>query len=141
MSRMAAPVGDVTTPMQRGSTGSGFLRASSNKPSSCKFFLQLLEGELQRAEADRLDVGDVNLIFAARFVDAERAAHRDVQSVLGAELQAAHLIAKADAANLRARVLQREIKMPGLRRVVVRDFAFDPHVAECAFEQIARCAR
>ena len=27
--------------------------------------------------------------------------------------------------------------MPRLRRVVVRDFAFDPHVAERALEQIA----
>jgi hypothetical protein len=38
MSRMAAPVGEVTTPMQRGSTGSGFLRAAANKPSSSSFF-------------------------------------------------------------------------------------------------------
>ena len=89
MSRIAAPVGDVTTPMQRGSTGSGFLRASSNRPSSWSRFLQLLEGQLQRAEADRLDVADVNLILAARFVDAERAAHGDVQAVLGAEFQSA----------------------------------------------------
>ncbi len=65
-------------------------------------FFQLLERQLQRAEPDRLDIGDVNLIFAARVVDAERAAHRDVQSVFRFEFHPAHLIAKADAANLRS---------------------------------------
>ena len=53
---MAAPLGEVTTPMQRGRIGSGFLRASANNPSSCELLFQLLEGELQRAEADRLDM-------------------------------------------------------------------------------------
>ena len=35
-------------------------------------FFQLLEGELQSAEADRLDIRDIDLIFAAHVVDAER---------------------------------------------------------------------
>ena len=102
-----------------------------------KFFLQLLEGELQRAQAHGLDVADVNLIFAARFVDAERAADGDVQAVLGAEFQQPRLIAETDAANLRSCVLQSEIEMAGLRRVVIRDFAFDPHIRKRALEQIA----
>ena len=52
-------------------------------------FFQLVEGELQRAQADRLDVLDVNLIFAAGFVDADGTAYGDVQAVLGAELHSA----------------------------------------------------
>src|SRR6202050_368967 len=72
---------------------------------------QLFEGDLQSAGADRLDVADVNLIFAARFIDAERASHGYAKSVLRAKLQAPRLIAKADAPDLRLRVFQREIQM------------------------------
>ena len=34
MSRITAPVGEVTTPIVRGMNGSGFLRAGSNSPSA-----------------------------------------------------------------------------------------------------------
>ncbi len=34
---MAAPVGEVTTPMCRGRVGTGFFRAVSNSPSACSF--------------------------------------------------------------------------------------------------------
>ena len=34
MSRITAPVGEVTTPMVRGMNGSGRLRAASNRPSA-----------------------------------------------------------------------------------------------------------
>ena len=74
--------------MQRGSTGRGFLRAG-RRGLRLELFLELLEGELQRAQAHRLDVADIDLIFAANFVDAERAAHGDVQAIFRAEFQAA----------------------------------------------------
>ncbi|MNI25893.1 hypothetical protein D3C73_795720 [compost metagenome] len=38
ISRTAAPVGEVTTPMQRGNRGSGRLRAAANSPSSSSLF-------------------------------------------------------------------------------------------------------
>ncbi len=91
--------------------------------------LQLVEGKLERAESHRLDVLDVNLVFAASLVNADRAADRHVQAVLGTKLQADELLAKADAANLRASVLQREVEMAGLRRMGVRDFSLD--LREC----------
>jgi hypothetical protein len=34
MSRMAAPVGEVTTPTRRGKSGSGRFNSSANKPSA-----------------------------------------------------------------------------------------------------------
>ena len=102
-----------------------------------QLFFELLEGELERAESDRLDVRDVNLIFATQFVDAERAAHGDVQAIFGAKLESAGLVAKADAADLRARIFQSEVEMTHLRRAVIRNFAFDPDVAEGAFEKVA----
>ena len=39
LSRTAAPVGEVTTPMRRGSMGRGFLWASSKRPSPCSLAL------------------------------------------------------------------------------------------------------
>ncbi len=106
-----------------------------------QLFFELLEGELERAESDRLNVRDVNLVFAAHFVDAERAANGDVQAVFGAELQSAGLVAEADAANLRARIFQSEVEMSRLRGAVIRDFAFDPDVAKGAFEKFAEAFR
>src|SRR5215472_1742532 len=105
------------------------------------FFLQLafklLEGDLERAKTYRLDVADVDLIFAARFIDAEGATHGDVQAILGAEFQPANLITKTDAANLRVRVLEREIEMARLRGTMVRHFPFDPDISKGAFKQPA----
>ena len=40
MSRMTAPVGDVTMPTTRGRNGSGRLRSSSNKPSAANLRLR-----------------------------------------------------------------------------------------------------
>src|SRR3984957_13666630 len=42
---------------------------------------QLLERQLQRAQPHRIDVRDVNLIFAARVIDTERTADGNVQTV------------------------------------------------------------
>ena len=40
MSRITAPVGEVTTPITSGSQGNSCLRASSNRPSAASFFLR-----------------------------------------------------------------------------------------------------
>jgi hypothetical protein len=40
MSRITAPVGEVTTPMIRGRYGRGRLRAMSNRPSAASIFLR-----------------------------------------------------------------------------------------------------
>ena len=37
MSRTAAPVGEVTSAMEDGQAGIGFLCASANRPSACSF--------------------------------------------------------------------------------------------------------
>ena len=121
--------------------GQRLLARFVEEPFLLQLFLQLLEGQLQRAQPHGLDVTDVHLIFAAHFVDAEGSAHADVQAILGTELDAAQLIAKADATNLRARILQSEIEVTGLRGLVIGDFAFDPNVGESAFEQTADLAR
>jgi hypothetical protein len=40
MSRITAPVGDVTTPITAGRNGSARLRSSPNRPSAASFFLR-----------------------------------------------------------------------------------------------------
>ncbi len=97
--------------MHRGSTGSGFFLSLVEEAFVGETLLQLLESDLQRAGAYGLDVADVNLIFATRFIHAERATHGDVQSVFRAKFQPANLVAKTHAANLRLRVFQREIQV------------------------------
>src|SRR6267154_2264341 len=100
-------------------------------------FLELLEGQLQSAQADGLNVLDIDLVFAARFVDADGAAHRDAQAVFGAKLHGAELILEADALRLRAFVLQGAVNVAGLRFVAVGDFAGDPDVGKVAREEVA----
>ena len=87
MSRIAAPVGDVDHTDAARQHGQRLLARFVEKSFRLELFLQLLERELQRAQAHRLDVAHVNLILAAQFVNAERAANGDVQAVLGAAFQ------------------------------------------------------
>ena len=70
MSRSAAPSSEVTMPILRGSAGSGRLRAGVEQPFRLQLLLQLLERELQRAEAVRLHVLADDLVLALRLVDA-----------------------------------------------------------------------
>jgi hypothetical protein len=53
MSRMTAPVGEVTTPITSGSHGSNCLRASSNRPFGGELLLALLHQRHQRADPGR----------------------------------------------------------------------------------------
>ena len=94
-----------------GEHGQRLFALGSKESFGFEAFLQLLEGELQRAEAYRLDILDVDLVFAACFIDADRAANGDVQAVLGAELDAALLLFEENAADLGAVVLEREVDM------------------------------
>src|SRR6266404_3931122 len=98
---------------------------------------ELLEGELESAEADRLDVLDVNLVFASGFVDADGAAHGDVQAVFGTKLHGAKLIFETDALYLRAFIFQGAIDVAGLGFMAVGDFAGDPDVGKVASEKVA----
>ena len=74
MSRIAAPVGEVITPMRRGTAGSARLRSSANRPSAASRALSSLERALQRTEPGILQMFDQQLIVAARLVQADAAA-------------------------------------------------------------------
>ena len=120
MSRTAAPSSDVTTPILRGSAGSGRLRRWSNRPSACEPLLQLIERQLQRAEPLGLEVLADELVFALRVVHADAPAGDDAQAILRLEAQHAQRRPEHHAADLGAGILQREIHVAG-----VPDLQFD----------------
>ena len=75
MSRMAAP--SATSPRRSPRQHRKRLLARSLEQAlSRQPLLQLFECELERAQPDGLDVLDIDLIFAARLVDADRSRAR-----------------------------------------------------------------
>ena len=87
MSRTAAPSSDVTMPILRGRAGNGRFRRLIEKPLCRQTLLQLIEGELQRAETFGLEVLADDLILALRVVHADPPARDDPQSILRLEAQ------------------------------------------------------
>ena len=107
------------------------------QPFCLQPLLQLIEGELQRAEPVRLQVLADELILALRLVHRDASARHDAQAVGRLELQIAQRGPENDAANLRAGVLQGEVQMPGVPDPAVGELAFDPDFEELGFEQVA----
>src|SRR5256885_13789238 len=100
-------------------------------------FFELIEGKLQRADAERLHAFDVNLIFAALLVDADAAAECYLHAVFHAEFHAAAILLEPNAADLGLFILEREIKMAGLSFAAIGDFAFDAEFGEILSKKIA----
>ena len=107
------------------------------QPFRLQLLFQLLEGELQRAEAVRLEMLADQLIFALRLVDGYAAARDDAQSVGRLEFEVAQRRPENHRADLRGAVLEREIQVAGVPHAAVRELAFDPHLEELGLEQIA----
>ena len=84
-SRMAAPLGLVTTPMRRGRYGMGRFRALGEEALGGETALQLLEGQRERADPRGLEGVADQLVLAARLEDVEVAASDDLLAVLQIE--------------------------------------------------------
>ena len=125
---MAAPVGLVTMAMRCGSIGIGFFARGIEEPFLRELFLELLERQLQRAEAGGLDGDGIELELTFLLVKRQPAANDELQSVLDSETKEARIHGKKDHAHLRPGVFDRKIKMPGCRSDDVRRFAFDADV-------------
>ena len=136
-SRMTAPVGEVTMPTVRGNAGSGRLRSGVEEAFGLEALLELLEGELERAGADRLQGFGDKLHLAALLVDADAAAGKDVQAVFRAEAEQRGLAAKEDDGKLGVGIFQGEVNVAGGRRAQVGDFALDPNVGVLGFDDLA----
>ena len=113
------------------------LPARIEQPLLLQPFLQLVEGELEGAESLRLEMLADQLVLALRFVHRDAPARHDVQAIGRLELQVAECGPEDHTANLRRRILQREIQMPGVPEPAVGELALDPHLEELRFEQIA----
>ena len=96
--------------------------------------LELIEGELQRAEPVRLQVLAHELILALRLVDRDASARDDAQAVGRLEFQISQRRTEDDATHLRTRILQREVQVPGVPHPAVRELAFDPDLEELGFQ-------
>ena len=96
--------------------------------------LQLLEGELERAEPARLEVLTDDLHLAARLVDLELAARDDVLAVGGLEAEQPQVAAEHHRLDLRGVVLEREVEMTRGGRPGVRDLALEPDLEELLLE-------
>ena len=137
---MAAPRGEVTMPMRRGKRGSGRLRSAREQALGGQLLLELLEGQLQRAEALRLEHFHQQLVFAARLVDVDAAARQHRQAILRAEFPVAVRGAEGHALHLRVALLEGEVVMAAGGQLEPGDLARDPDVAEFAGRAAARMA-
>ncbi len=90
--------------------------------------LQLLERNLQPSGALRLDVLRRNLQLPAIFVNRHPSPHHHLHSVRRTKPQQPRRRPKHHHPNLRIPILQREIKMSGIRRPKVRSLALHPRV-------------
>ena len=102
---ITAPRGEVTRPMRRGKRGRGRLRGGVEQAFGVELFLQLLKGQLQRAEALRLERLHQKLIFAARFKDVDLAARQHGHAILRTKLEEPERAAEAHRAHLGLGVL------------------------------------
>src|SRR5207247_1588940 len=89
--------------------------------------LELLESELERAEALGLHHLDDQLVLTPRGVDVEAAEDQHLLAVLEVEAHPPAAAAEEDGRELRALVLEREVRVAGAWRAQVRDLPLDPH--------------
>src|SRR4051812_13041482 len=93
-----------------------------------ELLFELLECQLQRAEAGRLDGDSVELELPLLFVKREASADDELQSVFNAEAEEACVRREQDHAHLGSRILNRKIDMTGSGTDDVRRFALDAYV-------------
>ena len=100
---MAAPVGDVTRPMRCGIARQRPFPFRREQPFRLELLLELLERDLQRADALQLHLRDAQLVLPARLIDRHVALQRDLPPVLQQRAVHLRLAAEQHAAQLRAR--------------------------------------
>src|ERR1700722_3390524 len=94
----------------------GFLPLRREQPFCFELGLQLLERNLQRTRALGFDILRRNLQLAAVFIHRHPPAHHHLHPVRRTKPQQLSRRSEHHYANLRAAILQREIKVPRIRR-------------------------
>ena len=87
MSRITAPVGEVTTPTMRGRYGSGSLRCGIEQALGGERALPLLEQSHEGADAGRLEIVDDDLIGRFVGIGGDPAFDYDLEPLLRLELE------------------------------------------------------
>src|SRR6185436_10889599 len=95
------------------------LLASLEEPLRLELPLELLEGDLEPAEALRLEQLDHELVLAATGVHVETAEGQHLEAVLDLEAHAPAPPAEEHAAELGSVVLQREVRVAGRGRAQI----------------------
>ncbi len=109
MSRTAAPVGDVITPMRRGSARQLALARRVEQALGLQAGAQLLVLAREQAFARVLQHLDDELVVAPRLVQADAAARHELLAVLRTKPHRHVPGAEHRAPDLRVTVLQREV--------------------------------
>ena len=135
MSWIAAPVGEVTTPMCLGSEGSGFLLFEQSFGQ--QFPLELLEGLLEGAEPRRFDVFNDNLEVAAVLVKSDLAADPDLISLFRWYADALVHAPEHGASHLAFPVFQGKIPVAGRGARKSGEFTFHPHLHKARFQKMS----
>ncbi len=113
------------------------LALGREQPLGGQLLLELLEGQLQRAQPLRLQQLHQQLVFAAGLVDVDAAARQHRQAVLRLEFPVAVGGAEGHAAHLGVLLLQGEVVMAAGRQLQAGDFARHPDFLERAIEHRA----
>src|SRR4029453_909128 len=103
--------------------------------------LELLEGELERAESLRLEQLHDQVILAPLRVDLDAAEGQDVQAVGGLEQTPPPPAPEERATQLRVGVLQREVRVARAVEAKVGNLALDPHRREALLDHLAQPRR
>src|ERR1700722_803697 len=98
------------------------------QPFGFQLGLQLLKRNLQRPRTLGFDRLRRNLQLTAFFIHRHPPAHHHLHSVGGTKPQQLRRRSEHHHANLRAPILQREVKMPRIRRSEIRNFSLPPRI-------------
>ena len=106
------------------------------EPLGLKLFLELLEGQLQRAYAGRLYFLGHQLVLALLVVGSDIAAHAHQQAVGQVELERSGEAAEHNAGNIGGGVLEVEVGVPQRRDLEAGDLPLHPQLAKIGLEQV-----
>ena len=104
-------------------------------PRKRELLLELLECDLQRADAVQLQCPHDELVLPARLINRHVALQKEFLSVRQQFAMRHRLAAKQHATQLRAGILEREVHVPGSLRAQVGDLTRHPHLAHVLFQQ------
>ena len=129
-SRQTAPVGEVTTAITRGRSGSGRLRAASNRPSSDRRAFSCSNRIARLPNPDGWSESTYSCSAPCGSNTSIRPWTIDLQPGLRLERRADPLVAEPHALQLGSGVLQREVRVAGGRDRDPPDLALDPQVPQ-----------